>query len=131
MRMSVTRVMMMIIDTIKEKRTITIQLGLKGYIVMLGCYQIIKLIVKMRIQWLLMLRMMLLLECLLYEFLRDLELVIFISDKQKRLMNALETYYPITRSRHCVKHVYANFRKNFSSIHLRTCFSLYLKQQIR
>ncbi|KAJ0053177.1 hypothetical protein Pint_01757 [Pistacia integerrima] len=59
---------------------------------------------------------------LLRDFLGDVDPVIFMSDKQKDILNALEKHWPNARTRYCVRHVYANFIQKISGIHLRNLF---------
>ena len=57
-------------------------------------------------------------------FIKDLEIVndtryIIISDKQKGLFPASESLFPNTEHRHCVRHLYNNFKAYFPGIGLK------------
>lgn len=63
------------------------------------------------------------------EFLRDIQRITIMSDRQKGLVNVLETHWPNTNRRHCAKHVYANFRKKFLGKLLRNLFQAVSKAE--
>lgn len=46
----------------------------------------------------------------------------FLGDAKPITKNTLETQQPSAKSRFCLRHVYANFKKNFLGIHIRNLF---------
>ncbi|KAJ0015205.1 hypothetical protein Pint_21536 [Pistacia integerrima] len=50
---------------------------------------------------------------LLKEFIGDIDPITIMSDRQKGLVDAIQTCWPNASVRHCARHVYANFRKKF------------------
>ncbi|XP_031251660.1 uncharacterized protein LOC116109573 [Pistacia vera] len=49
------------------------------------------------------------------------------SDRQKGLVDAIQTCWPNASVRHCARHVYANFRKKFPGLRLRNLFWAFSK----
>ncbi|XP_031266842.1 uncharacterized protein LOC116125254 [Pistacia vera] len=50
---------------------------------------------------------------LLKEFIGDIDLITIISDRQKGLVDVIQTCWSNASARYCARHVYANFRKKF------------------
>ncbi|KAJ0020301.1 hypothetical protein Pint_31925 [Pistacia integerrima] len=59
---------------------------------------------------------------LLKEFIGDIDPITIMSDRQKGLVDAIQTCWPNASVRHCARHVYANFRKKFPGLRLRNLF---------
>ncbi|XP_031253261.1 uncharacterized protein LOC116111206 [Pistacia vera] len=59
---------------------------------------------------------------LLNEFIGDIDPITIMSDRQKGLVDAIHTCWSNARVRHCVIHVYTNFRKKFLGLRLRNLF---------
>ncbi|KAJ0016739.1 hypothetical protein Pint_10731 [Pistacia integerrima] len=52
----------------------------------------------------------------------DIDLITFMSDRHKGLVDIIQACWPNVRVRHCARHVYANFRKTFPRLQLRKLF---------
>ncbi|KAK3189031.1 hypothetical protein Dsin_028592, partial [Dipteronia sinensis] len=48
--------------------------------------------------------------------------VCFISDRQKGVLIGLENFWPRAWNRYCYRHIYANFKKDFPALQLRSLF---------
>ncbi|TXG52551.1 hypothetical protein EZV62_021720 [Acer yangbiense] len=46
----------------------------------------------------------------------------FMSDRQKGLINALETHFPLASTRFCARHIYANFRSSYPGDNYKKMF---------